>query len=79
MSAQRNLPTGQTYRVVDNWCLQKDYHCLLLRICPPGTLSWPDVDANNLWHFEIWDGSSRLYLNTASYTLLPLEQTENES
>ena len=75
MPSQSELPVGHTYRAIDNWGSERDICCVLLKVCPPGD----QVTGSNHWHFEVWDGESKILLNTSFYTLIPLEQSEAES
>ena len=74
MPAQSELPVGQNYLAIDNDGVIPVFYCLLLAIHPPGTISIADNRPNRYWHFEIWDGESKRYVNTSLYTLIPLEQ-----
>lgn len=86
MPSQSKLPVGQTYRAIDNWCLNPALNCLLLRVHPPYTLIENDDTytlienddiRRNMWNFEVWDGESTKFLSSAHYTLIPLEQSED--
>jgi hypothetical protein len=79
MPAQSELPVGQNYLAIDNDGKLQCFNCLLFNVIPPGTLVVDGVNTNRWWYFQVLDGESMRYLSTCQFTLIPLEQTENES